>query len=112
VSRIPPASTITEPPPLDPGAFWAGRIIPKLAILAILALFGASGGQEQIDDSRHCAIKFDVHWNVYVRRLFGCPLLGETTAATCSLARGTVDYVAYRKAREQAKILFQLGERR
>jgi hypothetical protein len=57
------------------------------------------------------ALEFDKHWGIALRKMFGCPLVGDTNKETCSSGRAVIDYVEFGKAREMAKILFDLGEK-
>ncbi len=57
------------------------------------------------------ALGFERHWNPYFRKLFGCPLEGLADGTNCKPALGWTDYREYRKARSEAKKLFDLVER-
>jgi hypothetical protein len=66
--------------------------------------------QRSFDEQRSSAVAFDLHWNLYIRRLFGCPDAGDTNAETCNPAIGQTDYKEFAKARDQAKRLFDLKD--
>lgn len=66
--------------------------------------------RRSLDDQRDKAIAFDLHWNLYIRRLFGCPDAGELSTDTCHVPTGTTDYREFSKAREAAKKLFDLKD--
>lgn len=79
----------------------------KLGIALILACVTSAA------DAPECmsaAVAFDLHWDRYVRRLFGCPAFGETTTAVCHKENSVVDYAEFAKAREQAKRVFGLKD--
>jgi hypothetical protein len=56
------------------------------------------------------AYELEVHWNIFVRDLWGCQRDGETTAETCHPSEGVVNYKEYMAARKAAKKLFELRE--
>lgn len=79
-------------------------------ILLLGLLLGIRAAAGPGDDPRTLALRFDEHWNVYLRKAFGCPLVGDTTAANCLPAKAQVDYAEFAKAREEAKRLFDLKD--
>ena len=63
------------------------------------------------DDFAFRVVSFEKHWNVFIRKLFGCPYpSGEINAGTCHPARAETDLEEFRKAREAAKKLFDLQD--
>lgn len=61
--------------------------------------------------------EFNKVWTTFITRYAGCPTIpqGPVTAVShveCDYSLGSVDRKAFSKAREEAKRLFQLGERR
>jgi hypothetical protein len=82
-----------------------GRRLLALAVL-YLATTIASGPLPDTLERR--SIAFEVPWNSFIRKLFGCPLDGSTTPAACHFERASIDYSSFRKACEGAKRLWGL----
>lgn len=80
----------------------------RLLVLALIC--AALPADRVLDEQRTAAVVFDQHWNLYIRRLFGCPDAGEISADTCRPVAGTTDYREFIRAREQAKKLFDLRD--
>ena len=57
-------------------------------------------------------LHFEVRWDPFIRKLFGCPLTGviDKPQEQCKLALGRLDYKDWRQARESAKKLFDLQD--
>lgn len=56
------------------------------------------------DELRTKTLAIEKHWNRWTRKLFGCPLMGDTTAETCTQP-SEVDYgalTAWAKAARQS----------
>lgn len=63
------------------------------------------------DDLALRALRFDKPWNVFIRKLFGCPETGLTNRETCNMSYAVRDEAAYERARREAKRMFGLRER-
>jgi hypothetical protein len=50
-------------------------------------------------------------WDRFIRKLFGCPKEGPTTAETCSVGNREIDYKDFAEARRTACKLFELREK-
>lgn len=90
---------------------WWLIIAAAAGILSVT--FAAQEGvyaQAHADELRARAIEYEKPWNLYVRRLFGCPDDGEVTRETCNVTLGRTDYREFQRAREQAKKLYQLRD--
>lgn len=82
-------------------------------ILAILGLYPSFAQQKLFvrDDFTYNAASFEVEWDVFVRKLFGCPLdKAVSYKDDCEPGKGYIDDVAYEKARNKAKIFFKLKD--
>jgi hypothetical protein len=54
---------------------------------------------------------FEKHWDIFVRDLYGCNRVGETTLETCKPTQGSINYREWSGARRAAMKLFELGEK-
>jgi hypothetical protein len=57
------------------------------------------------------AVAHEKAWDVFVRKLFGCPKDGPTTPETCSVGNREIDYKSFTEARRTACKLFDLREK-
>lgn len=80
----------------------------RLFIAALIVIFPSSPA-DTYDELRVKAVNFERHYDPFVRNLFGCPPLGETTVETCTLPP-FINYGEYQKARIAAIKLFDLKE--
>jgi hypothetical protein len=69
-----------------------------------------SRARNEYDELRDRSINFERNWNPFVRKLFGCPVVGEVSQETCKPYRAEVDIAAFEKCREAAKKLFRLRD--
>lgn len=76
----------------------------SLLLLLVVTALGSS------DKQRTDAVAFDIHWDVYIRDLFGCERTGDLNPETCKEHRALVNRREFHKAREAAKSLFDLRE--
>jgi hypothetical protein len=74
-----------------------------LLILILLPLFAQS---PELDDLKTRVWNFEKHYDIFVRKLYGCPLTGPATKDNCLYKNSTVDYAAFTKAQAAAKKLF------
>lgn len=79
-------------------------------LIAVFCHRAIAKPQRPFDEQRANALAFDLAWNLYLRRLFGCPDEGDTNADTCRPMLGRTDYAEFAKAREQAKRVFDLKD--
>jgi hypothetical protein len=56
-------------------------------------------------------MNFEKHWNLFVRRLVGCPDDGELSAEICKSHKAYLDRKEFKAARNAAKKLFDLEEK-
>lgn len=70
------------------------------------------------DEFREKLVKFHQEYDVFLRKYVGCPtrekqaLQDRFIAVECDALKGVVDQAAYQKAREAAKELFDLEEKK
>jgi len=55
--------------------------------------------------------KFNNNWYPFMIHFLGCREGVKFNAEDCRPGQGWIDYGRYRKAREAAKVLFELGEK-
>ena len=55
-------------------------------------------------------VEMERQWDIFYRRLAGCPDKGLADEATCRSARGTLDYAAFMKSRRAAARLFDFRD--
>jgi len=79
-----------------------------LVLLVSVALFATNTSSQ--DNIYKRSVDFDIHWNSFIRELFGCPKTGGTDATVCQLQTGHINYAAFLKARREAMKLFDLTE--
>jgi hypothetical protein len=51
--------------------------------------------------------KFEKHWQVFLKELFGCKDVGLVSPESCKPSEGKIDYAAWEKARKAAKDMFE-----
>lgn len=80
--------------------------------LLLGAVHAGSQNEEENREFLRRVVEFERHWDVFIRKLFGCPLnkVLVEPEAECSLAAGMMDLRGYQKAREAAKKLFKLTD--
>lgn len=88
---------------------WIRRLFLGSAVGLPLALAVKLGAAWDEFTSR--VLAFEKHWNVFVRRLFGCPDEGDTRQTGCHLARSKNELGEFEASREKAKPLFGLEDR-
>lgn len=80
----------------------------------ILFLFIAAGAQPPpptTDLLYNRIVVFELNWDVFIRRLLGCPLKVTLVSANqCNPNLGYIDRNSFKKARHAAAELFQLEE--
>lgn len=60
------------------------------------------------DDAVYQAVlNHQIHWNVFFRELFGCPMTAATSKE-CRLAYGKINYKEFNASCESAKRLWKL----
>lgn len=75
--------------------------------LIAFALFVASAQTPEVDELKIKVYNFEKHYDVFFRKLFGCPAEGFLTKENCFPNRGVVDYSSLQKARKEADKLFR-----
>ena len=81
----------------------------RLALILLAA--SAAATDTTIYDLQQRAYDVEKNWFPFVRELYGCPE-NFTGYQDCRPDTGHIDYEHYKKAREAAKRLFDLGEKR
>jgi len=58
------------------------------------------------------AAKLEVPWNIFVRKLFGCPVTGPIIdpPKECNVNRGQFSYSDYIRVRKEAKDFFEFKD--
>lgn len=56
-------------------------------------------------------VKFDIEYNAWSRKYFGCPEVGDVSIETCKPHRAQMDYDGYKRTRKRAMELFDLVEK-
>lgn len=85
----------------------------RLILLVILSAGPCAAPEPQVEEMSRKIIRFELAWDKFVRRYFGCPegrVLTEP-AAECKLTLGKLDYSQFAKARLAAKELFELKDK-
>jgi hypothetical protein len=84
--------------------YLSRRALFAAALCAPVAMLAA---QEVPDDLKDQAMALERPWNLFIRKLFGCPTpVGDTTPETCSKP-GTIDLQSFERAGEAAKKLWK-----
>lgn len=79
-------------------ALFAGVLCVPVGMLA---------AQEIPDDFKDSAMALERPWNLFIRKLFGCPTpVGDTSKETCTKP-GEIDVASFTRAGEAAKKLFK-----
>lgn len=81
-----------------------------LRATALLICTTALASNAVTDELVPRAMKLESHWNLFIRRLAGCPDQGSVNERVCNLSR-KIDYAEYSEARKAAMVLFELRER-
>jgi hypothetical protein len=55
-------------------------------------------------------VEMERHWDVFYRRLAGCPETGPATEETCRPALGRLDHAAFVRSRRAAARLFDFRD--
>lgn len=76
--------------------------------LLVLGLLMVSAQASLDYEFAYKIIKYEKHWDPFVRKYFGCQLTGPTTVETCKPSTSELDYANFRKACEAAKELYRL----
>jgi hypothetical protein len=58
------------------------------------------------DELKARVYNFEKHYDVFFRKLYGCPALGEISKLTCDATRSVIDNGNFQSARDKAKVLF------
>lgn len=81
-----------------------------LRAIVLLMCSSAMAADAIPDDFVRRAMKLESHWNLFIRRLAGCPDQGSVNELVCTLSK-KIDYAEYSEARKAAIALFDLKER-
>ena len=82
--------------------------------LPLAALFILAAQSPNTTDSLYNkVVAFEMNWDIFIRKLAGCPLgVVLTESGQCNPNRGVLDRAAYARARKAAAKLFELEEKR
>lgn len=59
-----------------------------------------------LDELKLRVYEFEKHYDIFFRKLYGCPAQGQLSEKVCRAGQGTIDYKEYELARRAAKKLF------
>ncbi len=59
-----------------------------------------------VDELKRRIYEFEKHYDVFFRKLYGCPAKGQLSDEVCKPGQGTIDYRAFELSGRAAKKLF------
>lgn len=87
-----------------------GKATRRAFFSGITITFARAKAEPSSGDLNERVINFEKHWNLFVRRLVGCPDDGELTVEICKAHKAYLDRKEFTAARNAAKKLFGLTD--
>ena len=67
-------------------------------------------GNAEYFELQKISSEFDLHWDIFVRDLFGCKHDAEINQENCNATQAKINYSEFKNCRDIAKKLFSLHE--